>query len=646
MKTVKAILISLCFCSWQQSHAQLRVSALIDDNMLLQRNQANAIWGWNNPGKTVKLDFQQKSYSAVTDAAGNWKIILPPFDAGELGDMIISSAGETKTIHNVAAGEVWVCSGQSNMEWIMSQLPDDMPAEMADCKNNNIRYLTVKKDFDNKERKDVKLSSSWKIIDSINLGNCSSVAYYFAKKLYQRLKVPIGLIVTSWGGTPAQAWTDTASLKAGFPNYYKLYSKDIRSLDFNKLEQKVKANEAIYHRDEIASSAMIREYLKENYNDKDWKNMQVPKFWEDQGYPDIDGVGALRIRVTLSAEDIAGNAVLHMPAIDDVDSTWINGQFVGSMHIWNAPRSYNIPASVLKVGTNIITIWILDTGGAGGLFNDPTDLYIQTGDKKISLVGPAKFKLLARVKPLAGNVVYAALQNAPAVLYNAMISPLLNYGIRGAIWYQGESNVDQYEEYRRLFPAMIKGWRNRWHQGDFPFLFVQLASFNPNIIEPELSKWARLREAQTMALRLPNTGMAVTTDVGDQKDIHPRQKRPVGERLALNAFKIAYGFKDEVNAGPLYATLQKDGDAFLVSFDNLGSGLQVKGDTLRGFAIAGADKKFVPAKAFISGERVRLSSPSVPNPVYVRYAWADAPLEANLYNKEGLPAVPFRTDKD
>ncbi len=335
-----------------------------------------------------------------------------------------------------------------------------------------------------------------------------------------------------------------------------------------------------------------------------------------------------------------------MPAIDDVDSTWINGKFVGTGRVWNEPRRYEIPASVLKAGTNTIALWILDTGGAGGLFNEPNGLYLQLGEKKISLSGPARFKLLATVKPLSGNVVYSALQNQPSVLFNAMIHPLLKYSIRGAIWYQGESNVDRYVEYRELFPAMLQSWRKNWKQGDFPFLFAQLASFNPGGVEPAISAWAGLREAQSMTLRLPNTGMAVTTDVGDLKDIHPRQKRPVGERLALNAFRLAYGFKSEVYSGPVYASTEKKEGKLLLRFTSTGNGLMIKGDKLEGFAIAGADKKFVPADAVIRGDRVQVSSSLVKDPVYVRYAWANAPLAANLFNNAGLPAVPFRTDKD
>lgn len=637
-------LVGLLALPWPAA-AQLKLPSLLADHMVLQQGKPLTIWGWNIPGDPVNIRFAARDYKTITNAKGEWQCILPSMKAGAAGDMVIASKEQTQTIHDILIGEVWVCSGQSNMEWLMSQLPEDMKTEPANCRNNAIRYLTVKKEFDKVQRADAVLLNGWRSIDSNTLGDCSSVAYYFARKLYERLKVPIGLLVTSWGGTPAQAWADTASIRS-FPNYYATYRKDILPLDFQSLQEQVRKNDELYKREEAATSIAMREYISEGYDDARWADFQVPKFWEDQGYPDIDGVGALRFRFSLTEADLQGKAILYMPAIDDVDSTWINGKFVGTGRVWNEPRRYEIPASVLKAGTNTIALWILDTGGAGGLFNEPNGLYLQLGEKKISLSGPAKFKLLATVKPLSGNVVYSALQNQPSVLFNAMIHPLLKYSIRGAIWYQGESNVDRYVEYRKLFPAMIESWRKNWKQGDFPFLFAQLASFNPGGVEPAISAWAGLREAQSMTLRLPNTGMAVTTDVGDLKDIHPRQKRPVGERLALNAFRLAYGFKSEVYSGPVYASTEKKEGKLLLRFTSTGNGLMIKGDKLEGFAIAGADKKFVPADAVIRGDRVQVSSSLVKDPVYVRYAWANAPLEANLFNNAGLPAVPFRTDKD
>jgi sialate O-acetylesterase len=286
-----------------------------------------------------------------------------------------------------------------------------------------------------------------------------------------------------------------------------------------------------------------------------------------------------------------------------------------------------------------------DTGGGGGLNDDPSHFYIETNGKKIALSGAASMKILLRKNQVTNGVNLSSLQNQPAVLFNAMIAPLLPATIRGVIWYQGESNADKYVEYRTLFPALISNWRKRWASTDLPFLFVQLASYNPALKEPAENKWAGLREAQSYALQLPKTGMAVTIDVGDQVDIHPKRKREVGERLAANAFNIVYGMKNEVPAGPMYKSHTITGNTIVINYDYTGKGLWQKGDKLMGFTIAGENKEFVPANAVIQGNTVVVSAAEISTPVYVRYAWADAPMDANLYNKEGLPAAPFRTDK-
>ena len=302
--------------------------------------------------------------------------------------------------------------------------------------------------------------------------------------------------------------------------------------------------------------------------------------------------------------------------------------------------------NVLKPGKNVITIWVEDTGGGGGLNEDPDNFYLQLGNSKTWLKVEARFKILIPKENIAPGINYASMQNQPGVLFNAMIAPILPYNIKGVIWYQGESNVPQHKEYRTLFPSLINGWRKRWKQPELPFLFAQLSSYNPQITEPVLSDWAYLREAQSYELQLPQTGMVVTIDVGDRTDLHPKRKKEVGNRLALNAFKIAYGFKDVINTGPAYLLSKKEGKSIHLLFRNTGSGLMIKGERLLGFSIAGADKNFVAADAVIKGEIVIVSNPAVAEPVYVRYAWSNAPLEANLFNREGLPAAPFRTDKD
>jgi sialate O-acetylesterase len=624
--------------------AQLKLPSIFADQMVLQYGREVNIWGWAAPGSKVDITFLHKSYTTITNPNGEWKIKLAPARAGASGAMLIASGNQKIVISHILAGEVWVCSGQSNMEFTMSSFKDVYQPEMTASKDDNLRFLVIKNTVDNKERSNAEIRSSWTMIDSTTIGDCSATAYFFARKLREKLKVPVGLIISSWGGTPAQAWMDAEAIKA-FPYYSKLYETELKQLDFASLDATRIKNEKTYLRRRADAAQSFKEMTALNYNDAQWEKCTLPGNWENKGYPELDGLVAYRITFNVSPGDETKPATLHLPAIDDIDSTYINGVFLGSQHVWNELRTYTIPSGVLKAGKNVITIWVEDTGGGGGLNEDAANFYTEIGGRKISLSGSALVNVLLRKEQLVKGVNFASLQNQPSLLFNAMIAPLVPTTIRGVIWYQGESNADKYTEYRTLFPSLITNWRKRWGQEELPFLFVQLASFNPDIKEPAESNWAGLREAQAYALQLPKTGMAVTIDVGDQQDIHPKRKKEVGERLAANAFNIVYGFKNEVPAGPMYKSHTITGNTVVINYEYAAKGLWHKGDKLLGFAIAGDNKEFVPANAVIEGNTVVVSAPGIAAPVYVRYAWADAPMEANLYNKEGLPAAPFRTDK-
>ncbi|CAN5771099.1 sialate O-acetylesterase [soil metagenome] len=626
------------------SFASLRLPSIIDNNMVLQQGKSNNIWGWSEPGSAVTIRFNNKTYSALTNKHGEWKVVIAPCKAGSAGDMQIASGNETRVISNILAGEVWLCSGQSNMEYTLGGFKDFYKDEIETANDDGIRYIVIKNTFDKDELKNAGLKNSWLPVSSSSVLNCSAVGYFFAKKLRGKLKVPVGLIVSSWGGTPAQSWLDTSSLK-DFKNYKELYQKSIRSIDFDALNETRNKSDERFHINLIKAAVLFQNMRAAQYDDAAWVDMQLPENWESLGYPDLDGVAAYRIKLTVPAEWAGMPVELHMPGIDDVDSTYLNGTLIGTYNVWNEKRLYKIPANILKAGENVIAIWVYDGGGGGGLQNEPDDFYLQLGTEKISLTGKAKFKVLVPMENIAAGINYASLQNQPAVLFNGMIAPLLNYGIRGVTWYQGEANVSDYKEYRTLFPALINCWRRRFNNKDLPFFFVQLASFNPDDKEPAESEWAGLREAQAVALKLPFTGMAVTVDVGEEKDIHPKRKKEVGDRLAANAFNIVYGYKNEVAAGPLFRSSVMTGTSIKISYSNAGKGLMQKGNELAGFMIASADKYFVKANALIKGNEVIVSNNSISVPVYVRYAWANAPLDANLYNIEGFPAAPFRTDK-
>ncbi len=628
----------------ENSFALLKLPAVLDNNMLLQRNQVNNIWGWADAGKEVTVTFRDKVYKTTCAQNGGWLIKLDPAKAGSAGNMIISSARESITLKNILIGELWLCSGQSNMEFAMDGFKQTYPDEIANANDDNIRFITINNTFDNRERQDAAIKVKWSPINRETIEKCSAVGYFFAKKLREKLKVPVGLVISSWGGTQAQAWVDVNTLKA-FPNYQKQFDTSVRTINFDELEVLKKKKAESYQANKNKSASSFHELTSLQYDDANWEKTKLPGIWEDNGHNNLDGIGAYRVYFNVKEGSETRDAVIHLPYIDDIDSCFINGQFAGTWRVWNEPRTYKIPSGLLRAGKNILTIWVEDTGGGGGMNNDPAGFYIELGDEKISLAGNALFKVLAPVEEIAPGVNYASLQNQPTVLFNAMIAPLLHFSFQGVIWYQGESNTYAYVEYRKLFPALINNWRQRFARKELPFLFVQLSSFNPNIVEPEVSEWAGLREAQTYALKLPKTGMAVTIDVGDQKDIHPQRKKEVGDRLAANAFHNVYGMTKEAYTGPAFSSATITGNTVKVRFINTGSGLVMKGDKLSGFAIAGADKKFVPAEAFIQGNEVMVSAASVKSPLYVRYAWAEAPMDANLYNKEGFPAAPFRTDK-
>jgi sialate O-acetylesterase len=380
------------------------------------------------------------------------------------------------------------------------------------------------------------------------------------------------------------------------------------------------------------------------YNDNAWSVMTLPNLWEQQGLDGVDGQVWYRKTIHIDAADAGKDAMLSLAMIDDSDETFVNGIKVGAtINQYNQQRSYPVRSGILKTGSNVIAIRVDDTGGGGGVYGKPEDLKLSfAGGSTLSLAG--EWKYAVENVAMSNNTVGP--NSYPTLLFNAMIHPILKLGLRGAIWYQGESNAGRAYQYRKAFPLMITDWRNHWGQGDFPFYYVQLASFDANHGNSAIgSSWAELREAQAMTLALPNTGMAVTIDIGEATDIHPRNKQDVGKRLAAIALRRDYG-KNTVFSGPTFSGMKVDGDKIRVSFDNLGGGLLVrdKYGYLKGFEVAGNDQKFHYAKAWVDGNEVVVSTTLVGDPVAVRYAWADNPEDANLYNKEGFPAAPFRSD--
>ncbi len=473
----------------------------------------------------------------------------------------------------------------------------------------------------------------------------TATGYFFAKALYEKYKVPIGLIHASVGGSPAEAWLSEDALKE-FPNHLATMQK-FRDSDYvNQIANNDKAiSDAWYNllkqKDKGLTDSQ-KPWFDTTYDASDWATMNVPGYWADGKLGNVNGVVWFRKEFNVPASMAGKPAKLLVGRIVDSDTTYINGKFVGTISYQYPPRRYDVPENLLVEGKNIIVVRVVSNAGRGGFVLDKP-YQLSAGGQTIDLKGQWQYKLGATMDPLPGKTF---IEWQPMGLYNGMISPLLNYTIKGVIWYQGESNAERPLEYQKLFPAVITDWREKWNLGNFPFLYVQLPNFMEAKAQPFESNWAELREAQLKTLSVPNTAMAVAIDIGEWNDIHPLNKEDVGKRLALAAQRVAYGDKTVVYSGPIYKSIKIEGNKIIVTFENTGSGLVVKGGgELKYFAIAGADKKFVWANAEIVGDKVVVWNDKVTNPLAVRYAWADNPEGANLYNKEGLPASPFRTDK-
>lgn len=630
--------------------ADIRLPAVVGDNMVLQRGRKVPLWGWADPGETVavKVSWKAKEQRVTVGQDGKWRLDVPAPAVG--GPYEITLTGKnTIVLKDILCGEVWVCSGQSNMEWPTASATSGQQ-EVAAAKYPKIRLFTVQKKIAATPEADCV--GQWLPCSPETVGGFSAVGYFFGRCLHKELDVPIGLINTSWGGTVAEAWTSEQTL-VKYPEFKARIDQIAEAranpdASMKKYEQEV----AQWQKKVEAAGAQDVECASIEFDDSAWKQMELPILWEQTEVGNFDGLVWFRKVIDVPDSWVGKELTLDLGPIDDMDTTWINGVKVGAhmeSNQWMAPRRYKVGPGVVKAGRNAIAVQVLDTGGGGGLYGQPAQMKIKptdaTDDDAISLAGPWRYKVamsLASMPAQPQPPSWANNPNAPTVLYNGMIAPLIPFAIRGAIWYQGESNADRAYQYRKLFPDMITDWRRNWGVKSFPFLFVQLANFMAEKPEPADSAWAELREAQTMTLSLQDTGMATIIDIGEAADIHPKNKQDVGRRLALWALAKTYK-KDVVYSGPLYRSMKVRDGKIVLRFDCVGDGLVAKGGPLKGFAIAGADKKFVWADAVIEGKTVVVSSDKVADPVAVRYAWADNPV-CNLYNKADLPASPFRTD--
>ncbi|MDZ7374368.1 MAG: hypothetical protein ONB23_10415 [candidate division KSB1 bacterium] len=646
---------------------KLRAPSIFGTNMVLQRQVPLRIWGWGTPGRTVTVTLAGQRAKTRVAPDGSWSVTLKPLEAGGPHQAVVTDGLDTLRWENVLVGEVWLCSGQSNMEMPLAGWPPrdtllNSAEEIRAAHFPSIRLFKVPRKVAAEPQPDC--SGQWVPCEPEAAANFSAAAYFFGRELYRKLNVPIGLVESTWGGTPAEAWTSREAL-AEFPEFAEILQ------NFEKLAETTRELQAWLTRFPSIDLGSIDEkrfwagyehgdprLASPETPDSTWLALQVPQAWERTSLGEFDGIVWFRKWVELPASWSGTDLTLSLGPIDDMDRVYFNGEKIGGYEqpgYWSVERTFTVPSRLVRAGRNLIAVRVIDLRGGGGIYGRPEQLYLSpTGkpEERISLAGSWQVLPVAEIQ---GSRLFlyqddksygerprlpiAFGSRTPAVLYNGMIHPLVGYGIRGVIWYQGESNVGRAEQYARLFPAMIRDWRSRWGLGNFPFYFVQIAPYNyGNGLSPFL------REAQLLTYRrVENTGIVVTTDISDPSTIHPANKQEVGRRLALWALAKTYGFRDLIPSGPLYREMKLEGSRVRLFFDFVGSALVARGDKLMGFEIAGPDRVFRPAMARIEGLTVVVWHPEVPEPAAVRFGWSDT-AQPNLFNSEGLPASPFRTD--
>lgn len=622
---------------------EVRLPRLISDGMVLQRDMPITLWGWATPGEKIIIRFGAEEKQVLTDKSGKWKVIIQPRPAGGPFELVVSGTN-TIVVRDVWIGDVWLCSGQSNMELPMRRVSWVYPEEIAQANYPQIRYFEVPKQYNFKAPQEELPSGQWVSVNPQQVLSMSAVAYFFAKGIYQKYGVPIGIINASLGGSPIEAWLSEEALTT-FPNYLEEGKRFRDSALIASIQQSDRARTQQWYSElQRKDSGYLepgRPWFLPNIDTKSWGKMTLPGYWNPMPLGKLCGVVWFRKTIQLP-DSLAGKpALLILGRIVDADSVFVNGTFVGTTSYQYPPRRYAVPSGVLVAGANTIVVKVIANGYMGGFVPDkPYELVVDKAT--VDLKGEWLYRVGGIMQPLQPSTF---IQWKPMGLYNAMIAPLTYVGLKGVLWYQGESNVERAEEYEMLLSMLINSWRTAFNQPNLPFIYVQLPNFLEPPKEPSESKWALLREAQLKVLKVPNTGMAVTIDVGEWNDIHPLNKKTVGERLVKAALRLAYGDTTTVGCGPLFKSIEIKGNKVYITFSHVDGGLTtLDGKELRQFAIAGADMKFIWARADIEGNRVVVWHESIEHPVAVRYAWADNPEGANLGNREGLPASPFRTD--
>ncbi|WP_211659901.1 sialate O-acetylesterase [Pedobacter ureilyticus] len=632
----------MIFC-FARVEAKITLPAYFSSNMVLQQNAEITLKGKASPTNQIMLvtSWDQKKYTTWTDQAGDFKIKIKTRSYGGPYLMALSGDGMAIKFENIMIGDVWMCSGQSNMEMPLAGWGkiNHYEREIAEANYPNIRLLQMVHTTSNfPSNEAVVQNAGWNVCSPTSIPEFSATAYFFAREVYKHTGIPIGLIHSSWGGTVAEAWTSPETIakisdfQVALNNVRKNDSEDVYlnqisawNKELNQLDKGLKGGAAIW--------------AKAGLDDANWKQMNLPAFFDLNEKPNFDGVVWFRKKVNIPQYWANQDLTLSLGTIDDNDVTYFDGKEIGSTKGYDRERRYIIPKSQITAGEHVITVKVFDGGGGGGIYGNADNFYLQVGNQKQDLSGLWKYNIGVDLKDFKPMPQPNNGPNRPTVLYNAMIHPFISFPIKGVIWYQGESNAGRAKQYQTLFPSLINDWREKWNKPSLPFYFVQLANYTRG--EGDETSWALLREAQLKTLQLSNTGMVTSIDIGDAADIHPKNKQDVGKRLALIALAKTYG-KSIYFSGPVFQSISVDKSEITVRF-KYNTDIKATSGTLTGFTVAGPDQKFYPSNAVIKDGNVVLTSPNVSNPVAVRYAWANNPV-ANLTNSSGLPASPFRTD--
>lgn len=667
MKVFGAIILSLVILPNVFADTTFTIARVFQDNMVLQQQTLVSVWGTGIPSAKVVVEgsWGKKAVTTV-DANGRWKVKLQTPKAGGPYEVTLRSGTSSRTLRNVLIGEVWLCSGQSNMEmplegWPPSDTILNSAAEIEQATFPHIRLLHVQHNYAAEPTEE--LYGTWEECSPTTVRTFSAVAYFFGRELYQKLKVPIGLIEAAWGGTAVEPWMSKETLQQ-FPEYTSILDGIEQSKDSLKVLNTWLTQHPFL---EIEQKPVTERYenlqfddadcFKKEFNDSSWLPVDVPKLWEQSVIGDFDGVVWYRKTIEIPREWIGKSLTLFLGPIDDMDETYVNGVSVGKTlqsGYWKIDRTYTVPDTLVSDSLLTVAVRVIDTQGGGGIWGDGKKTFLRCDSlgTEISLDGTWRCMPVAEYRNglfyILGIGPNGYLERpklpvtisgyTPTTLFNGMIYPLVPFTIRGAIWYQGESNVYDAKMYERTFPAMIQNWRKVFAVGDFPFYYVQIAPYDYGTT----SYSERLRDAQRLTLnRVKNTGMAVTLDIGDPKNIHPCNKQEVGRRLSLWALAKTYKKPVGICSGPLYKKMIRKNKKLLLTFDYAGKGLVItEKDGDHQFQIAGPDGVFRKAIVEVKGKTLLVSHPDIEKPVTVRYAWSNT-ASATFFNKEGLPASSF-----